>query len=221
MARSKYPSLNRLLKEVQEITGVSPVDGLIGPNTERALAETVRHYDGNDILGYLSDKLHRDLEHSPSLVVEPEKDDPSWLTVARTYIGLEEIVGSKHNDEILEFWKLCHLPFKDDETPWCAGFVGGVLEKCGIISTRSGMARSYLKWGVKIENPVVGCVVVFWRGHINSPHGHVAFCGAPPTDTVIPALGGNQGNKVCIKPYPRSRVLGFRMPVGMVDSVRN
>ena len=213
MARSKYPNLNRLLKEVQEVVGVTPVDGLIGPNTERMLAETLRSYDGNDVLGYLSDHVHRLVEQSPELEMKPVvSDEPEWLTVARSYIGLEEIVGSKHNETILKFWERCHLPFKDDETPWCAGFVGGVLEECGIRSTRSGLARSYLKWGRELKDPVVGCIVVFWRGHVDSPHGHVAFVGAPPTGIIIPSLGGNQGNKVCVKPYPRARVLSFRMP---------
>ena len=213
MARSKYPTLNRLLKEVQETTGVKPVDGLIGPNTERALAEALRHYDGNDILGYLSDHVHRKVEQSLPIPYAANDNIPLHLAKARSYIGIEEIKGSRHNETILKFWKLCHLPFQDDETAWCAGFVGGVLEECGIRSTRSGMARSYLKWGVKIDEPEIGCVVIFWRGHEDSPFGHVAFVDDLPSGGYIPSLGGNQGDMVCIKPYPVSRVLGYRKPV--------
>lgn len=33
-----------------------------------------------------------------------------------------------------------------DEVPWCAGFVGWCLEKVGMGSTNSLMARSYEKW---------------------------------------------------------------------------
>ena len=212
MARSKYPTLNRLLKEVQETTGVSPVDGLIGPNTERALADTLRHYDGNDILGFLSDHVHRLVEQSSPIQTNPQIDDPLWLEKAKTYIGVKEIKGAEHNDEILRFWKLCHLSFRDDETAWCAGFVGGVLEECGIRSTRSGMARSYLKWGYKIDKPRKGCIVIFWRGHEDSPYGHVGLVNDLFTGDHVPTLGGNQGDMVCVKGYPVSRVLDYRWP---------
>lgn len=212
MARSKYPTLNRLLKEVQEIAKVRPVDGLIGPNTERGLAEVLRHYDGNDIIGFLSDYVHRQIERAPAIHSEKHNDDPIWLEKARSYIGTAEIKGDKHNETILRFWKLCRLSFNTDETAWCAGFVGGVLEECGIISSRSGMARSYLKWGYKLDKPRRGCIVVFWRGHEKSPHGHVAFLDGLPYGNLIPSLGGNQGDMVCIKNYPDARLLGYRWP---------
>ena len=214
MARSKYPTLNRLLREVQEVSNVNPVDGLIGPNTERCLAEVLKGYDGNDILGYLADYVHQQVVLAPPISPSnPNNDHPLWLQKARYYIGTKEIKGSEHNETILRFWKLCHLPFQDDETAWCAGFVGGVLEESGIVSTRSGMARSYLKWGVSVkDDPPIGSVVVFWRGHKNSPSGHVGLLESKPTSDWIPTLGGNQGDMVCVKPYPASRVLDYRMP---------
>lgn len=214
MATSKYPTLNRLLREVQETVGVHPIDGLIGPNTEAALAKALKGYDGNDVIGYLSDYLHREVEKAPEVDIYHDQRMmlPLWYLHARTYIGLKEIAGDKHNPEILKFWKLCHLPFRTDETAWCAGFVGGVLEECGIRSTRSGLARSYLKWGVECE-PFIGCVVVFWRGHPDSGSGHVAFLADLPSKILIPVLGGNQGNQVCVKRYPRARLLGYRKPI--------
>ena len=214
MARSKYRNLNRVIREVQEVCGVDPQDGLIGPNTERHLAEVLDDYDGNDVLGYLSELVHKQVEKSPALPFLIHDSDPHHLKVAKGYIGVEEIKGAKHNPTILKFWERCHLPFKTDETAWCAGFVGGVLEECGIRSTRSGMARSYLNWGVScMDDPQPGCVVVFWRGHIDSPYGHVAFLANKLTSKIrVPALGGNQGDQVCIKGYPRARVLDFRKP---------
>ena len=63
--------------------------------------------------------------------------EPLWLTIAREYIGVKEIAGTKHNPVIIQMWQRVMLPFKDDETPWCAGFVGSCLERAGIRSTRS------------------------------------------------------------------------------------
>ena len=217
MPRSKYPKLHQLITELQEVTNAKPIDGFIGANTEKALARALVGYDGNDIIGYLSDYAHRKVEHAKELDIPIVPDDnnlkqeiPIWFSLARGHIGLKEIVGKEHNPDIVAFWEYCKLPFKDDETPWCAGFVGGCLEQCGIKSTRSGMARSYLKWGKSIDEPKLGAIVVYWRNSRYSTHGHVGFVAGEPSGGFIPTLGGNQGNMVCIKPYPQSRVLGYR-----------
>ena len=214
MATSKYPALNRCIREIQENTGVRHVDGLIGPSTERAVALALANYDGNDVLGFIADLPHKLVEQSVELPASKHGNHLPWLVVAKRYLGLEEIKGGRHNAKILKFWKRCHLPFKDDETPWCAGYVGGVLEECGIRSSRSGMARSYLKWGEECE-PEPGAIVVYWRGAINSASGHVGFIASPTVGDFIPTLGGNQGDRVCVKNYPASRALGFRKPKGM------
>ncbi len=71
--------------------------------------------------------------------------EPKWLVEARRYIGLNEIKGSLHAAEILQSWKdIKRGGIKDDETPWCAAFVGAILERTGINSTRYESAKSYL-----------------------------------------------------------------------------
>lgn len=214
MAQSKYPSLNRCIREIQENTGVVEIDGLIGPSTERAVAHALAGYDGNDVLGFLSDLPHKLVEKANELPLPEHGGHIPWMVVAKRYLGLAEIKGRRHNAKILKFWKRCKLPFKTDETAWCAGYVGGVLEECGIRSSRSGMARSYLKWGEECE-PEPGAIVVYWRGAVDSASGHVGFIASPVIGNFIPTLGGNQGDRVCVKNYPASRALGFRKPKGM------
>ena len=219
MAVSKYPALNRVIREIQENTGVDNIDGLIGRNTEEHVARALSKYDGNNVLEYLADLAHHEAAASPELNIpilktdmnEVTTDHPPWHSIAHAYIGLEEIKGSHHAEEILEFWKLCRLNFKTDETPWCAGFVGGVLEKSGLRSTRSGLARSYLDWGSECEHKI-GAVVVYWRISKSSGSGHVGFVAGDINNGRIPTLGGNQGDKVCIKGYPANRLLGYRWP---------
>lgn len=71
-----------------------------------------------------------------------------WVAEARRYIGLTEIEGPQHNSEIVAMWKAIKRGgIKDDETPWCAAFVGACLERVGIASTRFEGARSYASWG--------------------------------------------------------------------------
>lgn len=140
---------------------------------------------------------------------------PAWIDRARGYIGLREEPGSRHNPTILGWWERIRADFRDDETPWCAAFVGGVLEECGIRSTRSAAARSYLKWGRALARPVPGCVVVFWRGARAGWSGHVGFVTGRDGDGNLMVLGGNQADAVNIKPFARDRVLGYRWPDGV------
>ena len=139
----------------------------------------------------------------------------NWLDKAKSYIGLSEVPGKKHNSKILEWWQLIRAKFIDDETPWCAAFVGGVLEECGIKSTRSAMARSYTNWGVPLGGPAVGAVVIFWRGSILGPSGHVGFVVGRDRRGHLMVLGGNQGDKVSILPFNPIRILDFRWPSGV------
>jgi len=137
-----------------------------------------------------------------------------WMDVARKYLGQREIKGNKHNPLILQWWTYIRAPFTDDETPWCAGFLGGVLEECGIKSTRSAAAQSYLKWGQPLSAPAEGCIVVFWRGSPDSKSGHVGFVTGKNHKGDLLVLGGNQGDAVTIKSFPRWRVKGYRWPSG-------
>ena len=138
--------------------------------------------------------------------------EPRWLVEARKNIGQRELRGNKHNPLILRWWELIRAPFTDDETPWCAGFVGAMLESAGVKSTRSAWARSYLNWGQRLRNPVVGCIVVFSRGPRS---GHVGFVVGQDKRGNLLVLGGNQGDAVNIRPFSVSRVLGYRWPAGV------
>lgn len=139
---------------------------------------------------------------------------PKWLVEALKGKGQREYYGRKHNPYVLQLWRYIRAPFTDDETAWCAGFVGGMFEKVGIKSTRSARARSYMNWGVKLSRPRVGCVVVFWRGNKNGPFGHVGFVVGITKKGDLLVLGGNQGDMVSIKPFDTARVLSYRWPAG-------
>lgn len=139
-------------------------------------------------------------------------DDPTWLRAARSYLGLKEIAGKVHEAKIIGWWSKIKTSFRDDETPWCAAFVGGVLEEVGIKSTRSAAARSYMKFGVRLNQPAYGCVVVFWRGKPSGFSGHVGFVVGKDKAGNLMVLGGNQGNAVTIRAFSKDRVLGYRWP---------
>ncbi|GKX60661.1 TIGR02594 family protein [Leminorella grimontii] len=138
-------------------------------------------------------------------------DKQPWIDEARKYIGEMEIKGPRHNPLILQWWKdIKRGGIKDDETPWCAAYVGAMLERVGIRSTRFESAKSYLTWGVALDGPVMGCIVVFER----SGGGHVGFVVGQTASGDLLVLGGNQSDAVNIKSFSRDRAKGYRWPVG-------
>ncbi|WP_429076435.1 TIGR02594 family protein [Aeromonas hydrophila] len=137
--------------------------------------------------------------------------EPRWIAQARTLLGLKEIKGSQHAQDILDMWKAIKRGgIKDDETPWCAAFVGACLERVGIQSTRFESAKSYLTWGLPLTIPTLGCIVVFTR----DGGGHVGFVvGKSPTGNLL-VLGGNQEDAVNVREFSMARVSGYRWPTG-------
>lgn len=137
---------------------------------------------------------------------------PHWLKEALSYIGTKETPGPKHNLKIVSMWQKIKSSIRDDETPWCAAFVGSVLEDCGITSSRSAAARSYAKWGTKLTGPAVGAIVSFWRGSPTGWSGHVGFIVGKDQAGNLMVCGGNQGDAVNIKPFALDRVLAYSWP---------
>lgn len=137
-----------------------------------------------------------------------------WMTAANRWLGLKEIGGSKHHPQILSWWEATKQSYRDDETPWCAAFVGGVLEECGIQSTRSAAARSYEKYGEAVTMPTYGAIAVFWRGSKTGWQGHVTFLVGTTKAGDLLCLGGNQSDAVTVAKFDRARLLGFRFPKG-------
>lgn len=133
-----------------------------------------------------------------------------WYDTALKEIGTKEKSGDADNKRIVEYQKSTTLMATDDETPWCSAFVCWCLEKTGYKSTNSSWAKSFLKYGTKMETPKQGCIAVLTRGPKN---GHVAFYIEHNENGTVSLLGGNQSNSVSIKSYPASMVLGYRWPV--------
>lgn len=138
------------------------------------------------------------------------------MAIARKELetGVHERPKGKHNPRILQYRATTTLRATADEVPWCSSFVNSCMEQAGVKGTKSAAARSWLNWtdGQKLTDPAPGCVVVFSRGS-NPAHGHVALYVRERGNDII-VLGGNQGNEVSEKAYPKGRLLGYRWPKG-------
>ena len=141
--------------------------------------------------------------------VVPERVIKSAYIIARSYLGTKEVRGKKSNKIIQSFYERAVGVIYGDQVPWCAAFVNSCLVEVGLKGTGKLNARSFMKLGEKTNNPKEGDVVVFWRGSRSSWKGHVAFYVCD-SGSNIKVLGGNQGDSVSIKKYPKYRILGFR-----------
>jgi uncharacterized protein (TIGR02594 family) len=139
---------------------------------------------------------------------------PRWLELAWSDLGVAEATGPASNPDVVRYYaEVGHAAVTDDAVAWCAAFLGACLERAGIGSTRSLMARSYLSWGEPLSEERHGAIAVLSRGSDPSL-GHVGFLVGTTASRLI-LLGGNQGDAVCVDPFPRSRLLGLRWPPGV------
>ena len=137
-------------------------------------------------------------------------DGPAWYRIAMREMetGVDELKGPEHNPRIIEYHAATSLRATDDETPWCSSFVNWCMMKAGVPRTENARARSWLHWGVSIDEPTLGCVVVFSRP-ATPTSGHVAFFKERLGERLL-VLGGNQSDQVNLASYPMERLLGFR-----------
>ena len=135
-----------------------------------------------------------------------------WLDIATGELGQHEVPGSGNNQRILAYHQACTLRATSDEIPWCSAFVNWCLAQAGYPTTGLANARSWLNYGIELQQPVKGCIVVFSRG-ANPQAGHVGFVVDELGD-YLRVLGGNQSDQVRLALYPKNHVLpgGYRWP---------
>lgn len=134
--------------------------------------------------------------------------------VAVGELGVHETLGPEATARIMEYEKHTDRGYTgSDEEAWCAKFANFVTDTAGFKGTNHANARSFLNWGVELEEPILGCVVVLKRGD-SETQGHVCFCDHPDiSNGIIRCIGGNQGDSVSIARFPVDKVLGYRSPL--------
>lgn len=130
--------------------------------------------------------------------------------LAQKEVGTVEWAKGDNPKVVAYFADSGNAGVKNDETAWCAAFVGAMLKRAGQKGTGKLNARSYLEWGEPVERKDArpGDVVIFKRGN-SSWQGHVAFF-VKDRGEAIDVLGGNQSDAVNVKGYKASQLLGIR-----------
>lgn len=199
------------------------IDGIQGFNTRAAIIafKVSRGLRARDFVGPVTMMaLRRDIAPAPrGIVVDGGVQIlPTWLRLAYSHLGLREIKGRHHNAEILGWWERLSLPFKDDETPWCAGFVNAMVQAADLpVVGKNRAAALGWRWngyGTRLDGPALGAVMSMERpGKPGS--GHMTFVAGRDKNGNIMGLGGNQGDMVSINPYHLSaRDAQYHWPEG-------
>jgi len=153
--------------------------------------------------------------------------ETSLYRAALNFEGLREIPGRDHDPFILWCFSLTTFPRPHtDEDSWCSAFLNGLCYVLGLPRSGSAAARSWLRTGepIGLHDALVGMdIVIVKRGPAPQPGpevlaapGHVGIFAGYNNDNKILLLGGNQGNCVCVAPFPMETVLGIRRirPIG-------
>ena len=153
-------------------------------------------------------------------------DVAPWLATMRELAGTAEYPGGQNNPVILgwagfiagrwpEMAAYAAL-YRSDDTAWCGLTVAYCFAKHGIRppfgekdTERFLWANSFPAWGIRLDAPRPGCIVVFkWE----NGRGHVGFLDRAHGSTLY-VLGGNQSDAVNVTPFAWNRtVVGFFWP---------
>ena len=131
--------------------------------------------------------------------------------IAMRYVGTQEVGGDEDNYQVMAWLKLDGDWPQHDEVPWCSAAMNGWAWLLRLPRSKSLAARSWLGVGKPVTNEEarVGYDVVVLKRPPSPTAGHVGlFAGWDGKNVLM--LGGNQGNKVCVAPYAKSRILGIR-----------
>ncbi len=152
-----------------------PIDGVVGVNTWNALT-----------LG--GAKLAHKIDLTPSTIGAP------WCDIAAAEIGVKALAGpGLHEKRIIEYHKTTTYAATTDEVAWCSAFVNWVMIQAGIEGTNSAAAKSWIKWGLKVNAPAKGDIIVVQSKKTSGYH--VGFY-LDHNHASVRILGGNQGKQV-------------------------
>lgn len=141
-----------------------------------------------------------------------------WMEVAKSLIGTKEVPGAANNPKIMGWGnalgaKILGIKYLGDNVPWCGLFAAWCIQQAGFTPPKIAIrAKEWAKFGTAIpldsKSIPYGAIVVFTR----SGGGHVGFVVGVHADGSLDVLGGNQGDAVNVRKFPRSRATALRWP---------
>jgi len=136
------------------------------------------------------------------------------LEIARKYLGLKELPGSRKNEVITEMYSSFGYPY-DENTHWCVLFLNLILREGSYCYMRTLWVFDYLKYPGKdltLEELKPGDIVILGKQSPGSIWGHIGFF-VERSDNIIYILGGNQAESVNIAGFRSSDFIAGKKPL--------
>lgn len=204
------------LQKALKAKGFDPgdIDGAMGRNTIAAI-RAFQAANGLDVDGVAGKNTLDALNAGQAKAAADPLNSLStpWFTEAQRAIGIREDTSPASNPLIIGWAQRLRIAYNNDEIPWCGLFVAhciGFTLPGEALPTNPLGARNWGKFGVACP-PQPGAVITFWRESRTSGKGHVGFYVGEDA-AAFHILGGNQGDAVNVKRFPRERFLTARWP---------
>lgn len=145
------------------------------------------------------------------------------MLAALAELGTVEVPGAGNNPKILAWAKevgsKVGIDYSADSIPWCGLFVGVCAHRAGYTPPAICVrAKEWANFGTPAERAMLGDIVVLDR----KGGGHVAiYVGESADGKYLHLLGGNQGDAVNIRQFPRYRVTAVRRCPWRVGQPKN
>jgi uncharacterized protein (TIGR02594 family) len=145
---------------------------------------------------------------------------PIDVAFAEMELNVREVPGPPDNPRIVMYHATTRGEAAGDETAWCSSFVNFCVHQAGFQGTDNRWAKSWQGWHQDVTGaPAEGDIVVFDRRPLRGePGGHVGFFISQGENN-IQVLGGNQGNRIRIAPYPNYCIVDFAVGIMRVMTI--
>jgi uncharacterized protein (TIGR02594 family) len=191
-----------------------PIDGVMGRRTIAAI-KAFQAQAGLVVDGIAGPVTRAALGNAGGSTPDPLRDIATpWLIEAQRAIGITEDTSAASNPLIIGWAQRLRIDYGNDDIPWCGLFVAhciGLSLPEEPLPATPLLARSWNRFGVDCAVPQPGAVMTFWRGKPDGWNGHVGFYVGEDA-AAYHILGGNQGNQVNVRRFPRGRFLAARWP---------
>lgn len=199
---------------------LTPKEKVVKPETSEQIVVEQVQSDEPDVIEYKFQFNDDEVD----LVYDPEHNGPKaetasdqlpWMVAGLALLGTKEI----EDEDTIVGWAdevgVANV-YNDSDIPWCGLFEGKIQvdAKCEI-PDEPLWALNWRKFGFKLDEPAYGAVLVFKR----DGGGHVGNY-ISEEDDYFHVLGGNQGNKVCIKRISKANLVAIRWPNEYKDRLK-
>ena len=133
------------------------------------------------------------------------------VKIAFTQYGVHEKEDSETHPQIVKYYESIGYNILDflEYPNWSSAFLNWVTKKAGYEHSGELEDRSWLSIGESVGSPCWGDIAILWT---NTPESKDAYVGIfiKETKRYVYLLGGNHRGRVCIKAYPKKKVIDYR-----------